>query len=485
MKLAEYARHDGTGLAALVREGQVTPTELARTALDAIEALNPQLNCVIETYRERVEELDESSLPDGPFRGVPFLLKRIGIAEAGRPMGDLGARLLAEWDARPVFDADSYVVTRFRDAGLNIMGHTTMPEMAYTVTVESAHQGTTHNPWSPEVVAGGSSTGAGVAVASGMVPMAHASDAAGSTRFPASVNGLIGLKPSRGWISSGPATSDLSNSKVSHFAVMKTVRDAAAMLDALRGGLPGEAIMYQPPAESFLGAIARPPGKLRIALSSMQWHTRDLDADVRSEMERVGRTLEQLGHTVVVDKPDIDFDAYRELYKSIYYMDSAVMLSNLRKLFGDAFDISKLQPVIQRATSRGGDYDIADYAGTLEAINHLGRRLGAFFETYDVLLTPSLATRIPKLGETSLESDMTAEEFIEFLLGINQHLPLPNLTGTPAITLPLCTTGDGLPLGAHFIMPIGRDAQLLQLSRQLEEALPWADRLPPIHAGAL
>lgn len=485
MKLADYARHDGTGLATLVREGEVSPTELARTALDAIEALNPRLNAVIEVYRERVEELDESTLPDGPFRGVPFLLKRIGISEAGRPMGDLGARLLAEWDARPVAAKDSYVVGRFRDAGLNIMGHTTMPEMAYTVTVESAHQGTTHNPWSPDVVAGGSSTGAGVAVASGMVPMAHASDAAGSTRFPASCNGLIGLKPSRGWISPGPAGSDLSNSKVSHFAVTRTVRDAATMLDALHGGLPGEAIMYHPPAESFAAAIARPPGKLRVALSSMRWHTRDLADDVRSEMERVGRTLEALGHSVVVDKPEIDFDAYRELYKSIYYMDSAVMLTNLRKLFGGDIDLSKLQPVIQRATSRGGDYTIADYAGTLEAINGLSRSLGAFFERYDVLLTPSLATGIPRLGETSLESDMTAEEFIEFLLGINQHLPLPNLTGTPAITLPLCTTEDGLPLGAHFIMPIGQDARLLQLSRQLEEALPWQDRRPPVHAGAL
>ena len=483
MELSEYARHDGTGLAALVRSGEVSAAELTSAAAAAIERLNPRLNAVIETYPERIAGFDAASLADGPFRGVPFLLKRIGITEKGRPTTDLGTRLLGE-RKRPPAMRDSYVVGRFHAAGLNPIGHTTMPELAYTVSVESRHQGVTRNPWHPAVAAGGSSTGAAVAVASGMVPMAHASDAAGSTRFPASCNGLVGLKPSRGRISNGPDASDISASKVSHFALVRTIRDAAAMLDWLQGGLPGEAFVYRPAEESFLAAIKRKPGRLKIALSSMMWHSRELQGDVRSEIERVGRALETLGHTVVVDKPPIDFAAYRDLYKSIYYMDSAAALANLERIVGGKVDSSKIQPVIWRAMAAGQSFTLAQYAGAIDAINALSRTLGQFFETYDALLTPALATGIPKLGETSLESDISADGFIEHLLGINQHLPLANLAGAPAISLPLCTTADGLPLGAHFIMPIGADARLLQLSAQLEEAMPWADRRPAVHLAA-
>ena len=482
MNLAEYSRHDGLGLAALVRTGEVTPSELARTALDAVEAVNPALNAIAELYRERIDDLDESSLPEGPFRGVPFLLKRIGITEAGRPVGDLGTLLLKELE-RPVSGRDSYVVERFREAGLNILGHTTMPELAYTITVESPHQGTTRNPWSRHVVAGGSSTGSAVAVAAGMVPMAHASDAAGSTRFPASCNGVVGFKPSRGLISVGPDGSDITHLKVTHGVVTRTVRDTAAILDELSGGLPGESVIYAPREGSFLDAIKAPPGRLRIALSNMGWHTHDLDPDVKAQIEIVGRRLESLGHTVTIDKPPIDFDAYRDLYRGIYYMDGIVNIHRLRALTGGTVDVTKLQPVIRRIVARSGEFTIHDYAAAIDATNGLSRILGAFFKTYDVLLTPALAETVPPLGEFSLQSDLSADEFCHRLLGCNQHLPLSNLTGTPAVSLPLCQTRDGLPLGAHFMAPIGADALLLQLAAELEQAVPWRDRLPETHVS--
>jgi amidase len=482
MKLTEYGRYDGTGLAKLVRNGDVSPTELARTALDAVEHLNPALNAVVEIYRERGEGLDDATLPDGPFRGVPFLLKRIGIAEEGRPVSDLGTQLLREIDL-PKSRRDSYVVGRFREAGLNIMGHTTMPELAYTISVESLHQGVTHNPWSRTAIAGGSSTGSAVAVASGMVPMAHASDAAGSTRFPASCNGVIGFKPSRGRISLGPDASDVAHLKLSHFAVTRTVRDTAAMMDALQGGMPGESVIYRPSDRPFAAEVGTPPGKLRIALSNMGWHTHTLDTDVKAQIDRLGTALEALGHHVTEDKPAIDFDAYRDHYRSVYYMDGAVNIFKLRLLTGGPVDTSKLQPLIQRIVARAGDFTIHDYAAAIEATNGLSRTLGGFFENYDVLLTPAMAETLPAIGEFSLQSEMSADAFCERLLGCNQYLPLSNLTGTPAITLPLCQTSDGLPLGAHFIGPIGEDARLIRLSAQLEEALPWIGRMPEVHVA--
>lgn len=482
MNLAEYSRFDGTGLAELVRGGAVSPTELARTALDAIEHLNPALNAVVEIYRERIDRLDEATLPDGPFRGVPFLLKRIGITEEGRPVSDLGTQLLREIEL-PISKRDSYVVGRFRQAGLNILGHTTMPELAYTISVESPHQGVTHNPWSRTAIAGGSSTGSAVAVASGMLPMAHASDAAGSTRFPASCNGVVGFKPSRGLISLGPDASDIAHLKLSHFAVTRTVRDTAAMMDALQGSLPGESVIYRPSERLFAAEVGAPPGKLRIALSNMGWHTHALDADVKAQMDKLGSALETLGHHVTIAKPDIDFDAYRDHYRRVYYMDGAVNIFKLRALTGGPVDVGKLQPLIRRIVARAGDFSIHDYAAAIEATNSMSRALGTFFESYDVLLTPAMAETLPSIGDFSLQSDMSADEFCQRLLGCNQYLPLSNLSGTPAITLPLCQTSDGLPLGAHFIGPIGEDARLIRLSAQLEEALPWSGRVPEIHVS--
>jgi len=482
MKLADYSRHDGLGLAELVRKREVTPTELARTALDAIEAVDPALNAIAEIYRERIDGLDEATLPDGPFRGVPFLLKRIGITEAGKPVGDLGTLLLKELQM-PVAKRDSHVVAGFRKAGLNIVGHTQMPELAYTITVESPHQGVTRNPWSPDVVAGGSSTGAAVAVAAGVLPMAHASDAAGSTRFPASCNGVVGYKPSRGRISVGPDASDITHLKVTHGAVTRTVRDMAAIADAIKGGLPGESVIYPSGERPFLDEIASPPARLRIALSNMGWHTHALDADVQAQIEKVGKVLEGLGHSVAIDKPAVDFDAYRDLYRGIYYMDGIVNIHNLRRLTGGPVDIGKLQPVIRRIVEKTGDFNMHDYAASIDATNGLSRTLGEFFERYDVLLTPAMAETLPPLGEFSLQSDTSADEFCFRLLGCNQYLPLSNLTGTPAFSLPLCHTGDGLPLGAHFMAPIGADALLFKLAAELEQAMPWRDRLPPVHVA--
>ncbi len=483
MDLVDYSRYDGTGLAELVKTQQVTPLELAQTALNAIERLNPKLNAVAEIYRERIEDLDESALPSGPFHGVPFLVKRIGITEKGRRPSDLGTQWLQELDL-PRCGADSYVVGALKKAGLNIIGRTIMPQLAYTITVESSHQGVSHNPWHPDLVAGGSSTGSAVAVAAGILPMAHASDGAGSTRFPASVNGVVGFKPSRGRISNGPDASDISSLKTSHFAVTRTVRDTAAMLDVLHGGLPGESFIHPMPDRSFRLEMEAPPPKLRVALSNMRWHTCDLHPEVKTQIDKVGQVLEQLGHTVTEDKPDIDFDAYRDMYRSVYYMDGAVAIHGAEAMVGDKVDLEKLQPLMRRILAQFGEFNIYDYAAAISATNGLARKMGQFFEKYDVLLTPALTEPVPKLGEYSMDSDMSSDAFLQKLLGCNQHLPLANLTGIPAISLPVCETAGGIPLGAHFFAPMGEDARLLRLSAQLEDAMPWRDRRPAVHVAA-
>ncbi|MSO73039.1 MAG: amidase [Rhodospirillaceae bacterium] len=482
MNLAEYSSYDGTGLAALVRTRQVSPTELAKAALASIDKVNPKLNAVTALYRERIEALDEKSLPDGPFRGVPFMLKPIGIMEKGRPLGDLGTLLLQELDL-PKASYDSYAVGRFRAAGLNIIGRTVLPELAYTITVESPHQGTTHNPWHPELLAGGSSTGAAVLTAAGVLPMAHASDAAGSTRFPASVNGVIGLKPSRGRISLGPDMSDITALKSSHFVVTRTVRDTAAMLDYLHGGLSGESLIYRPPETSFAKEVGAAPGKLRIALSNMKWHTKELHPEVKAQLDVLGKRLEDLGHVVTADKPAIDFDAYRDMYRSVYYMDGAVSISNIKPLVKGEVNLEKLQPLIRRILAKAGEFNYLDYAAAIQMTNVLARKMGEFFQKYDVLLTPSLAEPVPRLGEYSLQSEMSSDAFLQKLLGCNQHFPLCNLAGVPAITLPVMETAGGIPLGAHFIAAMGEDARLIRLAAQLEEALPWRGRRPAVHVA--
>jgi len=482
MNLAEYGAHDAVGLAELVRKKQVSPAELAKTALAAIDKVNPKLNAVAELYREQIDALDETSLPEGPFRGLPFMVKPIGITEKGRPLSDLGSAMLQAVDL-PRAAADSNVVQKFRAAGLNIIGRTHLPELAYTITVESPHQGVTHNPWHPELVAGGSSTGAAVLVAAGALPMAHASDGAGSTRFPAAVNGVVGLKPSRGRISLGPDVSDISALKISHFAVTRTVRDTAALLDALQGGASGESIMYRPPERPFALEVGAPTGKLRVALSNMQWHTCDLHPEVKDQLNKVGKKLEDLGHIVTIDKPDIDFDAYRDMYRSVYYMDGAVSINNVRRMMNGNIDTKKLQPLIQQIIAQIGEFSIYDYADAISATNLLSRKMGAFFEKYDVLVTPSLTEPVPRLGEYTLQGNMTPDAFLQKLLGCNQHLPMANLTGVPAISLPACETTGGIPMGLHVFAPMGGDAVLLRLAAQLEEAMPWRGRKPAVHVS--
>ena len=481
MNLKEYSRYDATGLAELVRRGEVSPQELAATAGRAIDKVNPKLNALVTVYDDRIEQLDEKTLPSGPFRGVPFLMKSVAGDEKGRPKGNIGSRLLHHPQPPAEYDID--VVSRFKQAGLNLIGQTIMPELGATMTVETNHQGITRNPWNPDYMAGGSSTGAAVAVAAGIVPMAHANDAGGSTRAPASCNGVVGLKCSRGRVSLGPGASEITAPFAYQFAETRSVRDMAALLDAIHGPAAGSSVMYPNVKTPFLAEMRKDTGKLRIALSHRGWD-KPAHPEVINQLEKVAKQLEGMGHHVEEATPAIDFSEYRNCFSLMYYMGIKMGVEGIAKMAGKPVDESAASAIILKATREYKLPSVEEYLGTMSLTDKFTRILGEFFQRYDVILTPTLAQPVYPLGYLSFEqTDISMEEYSDRLFGSSQFLQLANLTGIPAVSLPLCQTSNGLPLGAHFMAPMGEDALLIRIAAAMEQAMPWRNRLPAVHVS--
>jgi len=479
MNLEEYSDYDGLGLAELVNEGEVTPSELAGLALSGVERVNPELNAVIEVYRERIDDLDESTLPDGPFRGVPFFLKDLGVLEAGKK-SECGSRMMRGF----VADHESTLVTRFKQAGLNNLGRTTCPEFGFTFCTESVQTGVTVNPWDPERIPGGSSGGSAAIVAAGVAPMAHANDGGGSIRLPASICGLVGLKCSRGRVTQGPDAGDVMFPLFSDLVVSRTVRDTAAVLDAVAGPMPGESTMYQRPERPFLEELWVNPGKLRIALSTSGWGTRSASAEVRSQIEQIGQLLVDLGHDVTEDTPALDYAEFYDVFTDLFSLSAPGMLDMLSTIVGRAISPDTIEPILLKAYERGKGLNATVYTRIMTVMNIVSRQLGDFFTRYDVLLTPTLAIPTPKTGVYHLNRpEISFEDYFSELMDAIPFTPLNNFTGTPAISLPLCQTGNGMPLGAHFAAPIGEEARLLRLAGSLEQAQPWRERRPRIHVA--
>jgi len=480
MRLDEYCTFDAIDLAALVRKGEVTPRELCERALEGVEKVNPRLNSVVETYPDVLERVDRESPPAGPLCGVPFFLKDIGPMEKGRRY-EMGSRLLEGYVAP--FDTD--LTLRFRAAGLLNLGRTPCPEMGYTITTESLLYGTTHNPWNPEHVAGGSSSGAGASVAAGVVPISHANDGGGSIRIPASINGLVGLKTSRGRVPQGPLLNDISGFLFSDLVVSRSVRDTAAALDAVQGPGIGEAFEIAPPSEPYLEAIARPPGALRIGFCAGAWGPVAPTPDVARGVEAVARTCESLGHRLTPVECPFDFEAFFESFLTIWYGGIPADLDAMAHEVGRKIDSSTVEPIVLAAYERGHRITAPQWMRALGKVNELTRTFGALYQGCDLLLTPTLATPPPRLGRHHLHrTDVDPDAFFRELFHIIPYTPIANATGLPAISLPLATSDDGLPVGIHFMAPFGREDRLLALAAALEEALPWRERRPDIHVAA-
>ena len=476
MNLEEYSSYDAVGLADLVRRGEIRPAELWALAAQAVETVNPKLNAVLELFSDRIEGLDEASIPEGPFRGVPFLMKDVGAAEAGRKQ-ECGSRMLAGI----VAEEDWELMRRFRAAGLVNIGRTACPEFGLTFTTESVHSGITCNPWDTGRIAGGSSGGAGAMVAAGAVPMAHANDGGGSTRIPAAINGLVGLKCSRGRVSLGPDFSDLSEFLVSEFAVTRTVRDTAVLLDAVQGGAPGEPFLMQAPARSYLDELADPPRKLKIAYAPGTWLGQPIDPEPGDAVRRTAALCESLGHDVEEAAPEINAEAFVESFGSLWSIALVANVEAISRLTQRPITSDFLEKITLVIYEFGKAKSSTAYAEAIAAVDQFARTLGNFFEQYDLLLTPTLAKETPATGLYGLDRD--GSDFPGWLaeaIAVIPWTPMANLCGTPAISLPLAMSQDGLPLGMHFMAGMGDEATLLGLAGALEEADPWIQRRPAV-----
>lgn len=478
MNLEEFCACDATELARMVREGHVTSKEVAEIVASNVAAVDPQINGVIEVFADRVGSLDEKSIPDGPFRGVPFFLKDLGPRQKGRRQ-DGGSRLTAGY----VADYSSFMTEKMEQAGLNIMGRTTCPEFGITGTTESILTGETRNPWDTNRIAGGSSGGAAAIVAAGVLPMAHSNDGGGSTRIPASICGNVGMKHSRGRISYAPDGCDLSFPLFSDGVNAKSVRDVAGFLDAVQGPAPGEPVMFCKSDRPFVDEVNRDPGQLRIAVCADQFGSRKLDPVVAMEINTVAKICEEAGHHVEVAAPDIDYDMYLNVFRQIWCIDIAVMLDHEAGNMQRSVSADTVEPITLKMWEAGRNATAAQRLGITHAMSILGRQLGAFFEDYDLLLTPVMGRATPELGSpfNLLHEDQSLDDWFENGLDLIPVTPLNNMTGTPAVSLPLCSDSNGMPAGAHFMAPIGREDRLFNISGQLERMSPWQDKRPPLH----
>lgn len=482
MKLAEYASQDGVGLHQLISTGQVSAAEVASAALQAIESVNPRINAVAEYWPPEDGATNSSVVENGPLAGVPFLLKDLGVAMKGR-RSEMGSRLAEGLVAQE----DSNLMRRFREAGLVTIGRTTMPELAVSTTTEGRMCGPTRNPWRLDRGAGGSSGGAAAAVAAGIVPIAHATDGGGSIRVPASCNGLFGLKVTRGRISNGPAVDEVWNGLGVHFAVSRTVRDSAALLDAVNGGGIGEPYYIAPPVDSYLSELQKSPGRLRIGFC-LQWLDAVPTAPVVSRaMTDVARQLESLGHHLELVAPDLgtSWESFVHANAQIWTANAALRIDTLSAATGRPVTPEILEPATFAVYEYGRHVTATELLGALQVRNAVTRATGSFFERYDILLTPTLPDLPPPLGEYNKDEEtLDGHGWIDHVFRQSPFTAWANVSGLPAMSVPLSFDGEtGLPIGAQFGARFGREDVLFRLAAQLEAAAPWHARRPEVWAG--
>ena len=483
--MTDLARLDATAQAELVRSGEASPLELADAAIERIQKLNPELNAVIHDLSEEGREAARGPLPDGPFKGVPFLLKDIGATFAGQPF-HLGMQVLKDADFRaPV---DSFLAQRFRDAGLVTIGKTNVPELGIQPTTEPAAYGATRNPWNTAHSAGGSSGGAAAAVASGMVPMAHANDGGGSIRIPAAHNGLVGLKPTRQRITEGPLIGDNQSGLTAELVVSKSVRDTATILEAVEGGVPGDPYAAPPKARPYTEELDVDPKGLRIGFSTNAAIDIEVDPACVAAMEKSAKLLEELGHELVQSSPA---DAAAGLLGSVDLEDAfltrwaagaASTLDTLSMALRREIGKDDVEPLTWALAEIGRERSAGRYLMDMGIHQGLTRMIaGWHMSGFDLLLTPTTARPPQPLGTWDDSGDDPMDAFYA-AVPEGAYTAIFNITGQPAISLPL-GEHEGLPVGVQLVAPFGREDLLIQVAAQLERAEPWADRVAPTFAG--
>jgi len=457
-----FATHDALGVAQLVKTRKLGARELLDGTLANLRKLNADLNAITDFYD------DAPPAADGPFEGVPYVVKQL-MADCGGHPTTLGSKFFAR---QPVAVADSAAVARMRRAGLVIVGRTNTSEFGLAPTTEPAFGGATVNPWRKDLSPGGSSGGSAAIVAARGLPMGHATDGGGSIRIPASLCGLFGLKPSRGRISLAPIGETLAGAGAQH-CVSISVRDSAALLDAVAGTEPGDPYAA-PEAGSFLEATKRVPGRLRVAVMTKPVGGPPLDPVLVKAIERTAKLLEELGHHVEEASPDYDAAA---LNNAFWMVMSANTYTNIQlRSAGRTPGPDDLEPVTRLAAERGKGVSANDYIRGVQTFHRTGRQLGAFFTKYDMLLSTTLARIDLPLG--TVRMDGTLEAFDEQVAPMTPFTAVCNATGVPAMSVPLEWTDAGLPIGLHFVTKLGAEETLYSLAAQLEQARPWRNRRP-------
>ena len=475
----DLARLDAIGQAELVRQGEISAPELVDAAISRIDRLNPELNAVITPMFDQARQAVRGDLPAGPLSGVPFLLKDLGaVTWAGVRMAS-GTSLLRD----NIPDHDSYLVQRYRQAGLIVLGKTNAPELGLLPLTEPRLFGPTRNPWSPDHTPGGSSGGSAAAVAAGMVPAAHGNDGGGSIRIPAACCGLFGLKPTRARSTLGPDCGESHGGVGVEHALTRSVRDSAALLDVIAGPAPGDPYCAPPPARPFVDEVGADPGALRIAFSTRAPRGSDVHPDCVQAVLNAAQLCEDLGHSVVEAAPAMDASQFEQMFLTVFASGLAAGVGNLAAQCGREVTEDDLEPVTWEFCQTGKACSASEYLRALDGLQAIARALAEFLGQYDLWLTPTLGQPPLPLGSVDLPRDRLMTEGTERILSFISFTPIANTCGVPAMSVPLHWSAEGLPIGTQFIAPYGDEATLFRLAAQLEEARPWAARLPPIFAS--
>ncbi len=473
---------DATAQADLVRRNELTALEMVEGAIDRIERLNPELNAVIMPFfdmaRDAAKLQQNSQLNlESPFAGVPFLLKDLVSECKGMPRTDGSGYLAGQY----ISAEDNELVSRYKRAGLIMMGKTNSSEYGLLPTTEPAHYGPTKNPWDLTRGTGGSSGGSASAVASGMVAAAHANDGGGSIRIPASACGLVGLKPTRGRNSLAPNYGDILGGIICEHVVTRSVRDSAALLDATHGPVPGEPYGPRPPDQPYLECLKQPPKKLRIALGTTPLTGADSHPDCIKAAELTAKLCEELGHEVEIASPQTDSRAMLKAFGIAFTNYLVWAINGWQEITGREPQEEHFEAVTWKMYQHGLGMNGGKYLLAMQQLQKCNRDFGAFFEDYDVWLSPTLAQPPVPLGYFDYSAE-TRDEHFKRLGDFTGFTLIANATGQPGISLPLHWNDDNLPIGVHFTGQYGDEATLLSLAAQLEEAQPWAGRRPSISA---
>ena len=473
--MTEMTWLDATAQADLVRRGEASAADLVEAAIGRIEAVNPKLDAVIRTRFDQARAQAAGDLPDGPFRGVPILLKDLGCTVEGEvtafglgPMRDL---------AWPV---TSFLAEAFRAAGFVALGRTNVPEMGTTVTTEARSFPPARNPWDTGRSTGGSSGGSAAAVASGMVAAAHANDGGGSIRIPASECGLVGLKPNRGRVSQGPLVGEGWAGGTIDGAVTRTVRDAAGILDVISTWHPGEPYYAPPLPRPLREEVGADPGRLRIGFLDRPRAEGYLDdPECRAAVAGAARLLESLGHHVAESSPEAMFEeAFVHHFTTIISADTAATFRAFEMLLGHSISDDEIEPRNAFYRQAGAAMEVVTYLESRAWLGMWARRMASWWTGHDLLLTPTVGAPSPELGWFTAEGpEVEGRRVVSYIPYTAQF----NMTGQPAVTLPLHWTPGGLPVGVQLVAAYGREDLLVRVASQLEQAAPWAQRHPPVH----